>query len=111
MLTATAVRAATRPGRYGDGNGLYLVVGRSNSASWMVRVEKDGRRRDIGLGSARLVSLPAARKKAARIKSQIAAGLDPIAVRNRTASAPSRSKEEIAAGKHQEWRERIADII
>ncbi|MES2493404.1 MAG: Arm DNA-binding domain-containing protein [Pseudomonadota bacterium] len=49
------------PGRYGDGYGLALLVGKSGSASWTVRVQKDGKRRDIGIGSAAKVSLKRAR--------------------------------------------------
>ena len=49
-LSATAVKATNAPGRYGDGDGLFLLVGRGGGKSWMVRVQKDGKRRDIGLG-------------------------------------------------------------
>jgi len=74
-LTATAVKATKTAGRYGDGDGLYLVVGESGSRSWMVRVQKDGRRRDIGLGSAKKVSLAIARDRAAITRSQIELGI------------------------------------
>ena len=50
-LSVTSVRYACRPGRYGDGGGLYLVVQPSGAKSWICRVQRDGRRRDIGLGS------------------------------------------------------------
>lgn len=56
-LCATGVKAATRPGRLGDGDGLFLIVGRSGAKSCMVRVPKNGHRRDIGLGSASKVTL------------------------------------------------------
>ena len=46
-LSATAVKAATRPGKLGDGDGLYLVVKSSGTKSWMVRVQKNGNRRDF----------------------------------------------------------------
>ena len=51
-LSATAVKAATRPGRLGDGDGLFLIVQPSGSKSWVCRVQKNGNRRDFGLGSA-----------------------------------------------------------
>ena len=51
-LTATAVKAAKAAGRYGDGDGLFLLVGKTGARSWVCRVQKDGKRRDIGLGSA-----------------------------------------------------------
>ena len=63
-LTATAVKAAKDAGRYGDGDGLFLLVGKTGAKSWMVRAQKDGRRRDIGLGSAAKVSLADARRRA-----------------------------------------------
>ncbi len=88
-LTATAVKAAKAAGRYGDGDGLYLVVGESGSRSWMVRVQKDGRRRDIGLGSAKKVSLALARERAALTRSQIEVGIDPIAERRKAAGIPT----------------------
>lgn len=88
-LTATAVKAAKTAGRYGDGDGLYLIVGESGSRSWMVRVQKDGRRRDIGLGSAKKVSLALARERAALTRSQIEAGIDPVAERRKTAGIPT----------------------
>jgi integrase len=68
-LTANEVKAALgKPGTYGDGNGLFLKVGKSGSASWLLRVQHEGKRRDIGLGSAKLVTLAAARAKAAEAR-------------------------------------------
>lgn len=64
-LTALAVKAAlANPGTYQDGDGLFLKVKKSGGASWMVRVQRDGKRQDIGLGSAKLVTLAEARQKA-----------------------------------------------
>ncbi|GBR52561.1 hypothetical protein GCM10007872_27940 [Gluconobacter sphaericus NBRC 12467] len=50
-LSATSVKATKESGRYGDGDGLYLVVTPSGSKSWVCRVQKNGKRRDIALGS------------------------------------------------------------
>jgi integrase len=88
-LTAIAIKAMKEPGRYGDGDGLFLAVSRSGSKSWVVRVQKAGRRRDIGLGSAAKVSLADARIKAARVRAQIEAGLDPVAERKKAAGVPT----------------------
>ncbi|WP_256325987.1 Arm DNA-binding domain-containing protein [Sphingomonas sp. YR710] len=63
-LSATAVKAATRPGRIGDGDGLFLIVQPSGSKSWVCRVQKNGNRRDFGLGSTSKVSLSLARERA-----------------------------------------------
>ncbi|WP_329603503.1 Arm DNA-binding domain-containing protein [Sphingobium sp. CAP-1] len=43
-LSATAVKAATRPGRLGDGDGLFLVIQPGGGKSWMCRVQKNGNR-------------------------------------------------------------------
>ena len=88
-LTATAVKAATAPGRYGDGEGLALLVDKRGGKSWMVRVQKDGRRRDIGLGSATKVSLKLARERSALVRSQIESGIDPVAERRKAAGVPT----------------------
>lgn len=64
-LTAVAVKAAlTNPGTYQDGDGLFLKVDKRGGASWTLRIQRDGKRQDIGLGSAKLLSLTGARDKA-----------------------------------------------
>lgn len=88
-LSATAVKAAKLPGRYGDGDGLYLLVSRAGARSWVCRVQKDGKRRDIGLGSAKKVSLAVARERAAKVRTQVEVGLDPIAERRKEAGIPT----------------------
>jgi integrase len=88
-LTATAVKATNAPGRYGDGDGLFLLVGKRGGKSWMVRIQKDGRRRDIGLGSASKVPLKLARERAAQVRCQVEAGIDPVAQRRKAAGVPT----------------------
>lgn len=88
-LTATEVKAKKAPGRYGDGDGLFLLIGRSGSKSWVVRVQKGGKRRDIGVGSAAKVSLALARERAAKVRSQIEVGIDPVAERRKAAGIPT----------------------
>ena len=88
-LSATSVRAAKTAGRYGDGDGLFLVVRPSGSRSWVVRVQKDGARRDFGLGSEAKVPLSKARIEARLYRSQIAAGLDPIIEKRKADGIPT----------------------
>lgn len=88
-LTANGVKALKAPGRYGDGAGLYLLVTGAGARSWAVRVQKNGKRRDIGLGSAAKVSLADARIKAAKVRSQVEAGIDPVAERRKAAGIPT----------------------
>src|SRR3954454_11543376 len=66
-LTAVSIRHA-KPGRYADGNGLYLFVDDSHAKRWVLRVAVNGKRHDIGLGSARLVTLADARAEATRLR-------------------------------------------
>ena len=50
-LTALKVRNA-KPGRYTDGDGLFLFVKESGARTYVLRVQHEGKRRDIGLGTA-----------------------------------------------------------
>lgn len=69
-LTAKGVEAKLKQaGVHSDGDGLLLKVrankaGGAGSAQWVVRIQRDGKRRDIGLGSARLVTLAEPRRTA-----------------------------------------------
>jgi integrase len=72
-LTMLQVKNA-KPGRHADGRGLYLFVRESGSRSWVLRTQADGKRRDIGLGSVRELSLAQARAKASKVKAQILSG-------------------------------------
>src|SRR5206468_1490693 len=69
-LSAIEIRNA-EPGRYADGNGLYLLVRSSTSRSWVLRTQVDGQRKDYGLGSANIVSPAKARAKAAEMRARI----------------------------------------
>lgn len=88
-LSVASMKAAKLPGRYGDGDGLYLTVTKSGSKSWVCRVQKDGKRRDIGLGSAKKVTLALARERAAKVRSQIEVGLDPVIERRKQEGIPT----------------------
>ena len=88
-LSATAVKAATRPGKLGDGDGLYLVVKSSGTKSWMVRVQKNGNRRDFGLGSASKISLAVARERAREVRTWVELGLDPLFERRKAEGIPT----------------------
>ena len=84
-LTATRIRSLKTPGMHGDGGGLYLKVSRVGARSWIQRVTVAGRRRDLGLGRFPGVGLAQAREAAARNRSLIASGGDPLAEKRRAA--------------------------
>ena len=76
-LTVTQVKAIKAPGRYGDGQGLYLNVAIGGSKNWVQRIVIDGTRRDLGLGGFPAVTLAKAREKAAENKTAVVDGKDP----------------------------------
>jgi integrase len=67
--------------RIADGGGLYLVAAPGGSKSWVLRTIVRGKRCDIGLGSATLVTLAEAREEAHRFRKIARAGGDPLAER------------------------------
>ncbi len=82
-LSAVRVRSITEPGRYADGNGLYLIVEPSAAKRWMLRTIVQGKRRDIGLGGCKLVTLAEAREMALTFRKIARAGGDPLAERRK----------------------------
>lgn len=80
-LSALKIRHISTPGRYADGNGLYLVVDPSGAKRWMLRVTIQGKRTDMGLGSLSLVSLAEAREKALEYRKAARQGEDPLAAK------------------------------
>jgi integrase len=85
-LDAATVRTAG-PGRYGDGNGLYLLVRSPGARFWLFRYTPRGgaRMREMGLGPAGYgkgeTPLAAAREKAGELIKLVRAGGDPLAAR------------------------------
>jgi integrase len=95
-LTAKRVERLKKPGRYGDGNGLYLQVTNAENRSWIFRFERDGRERTMGLGPVHTVSLALAREKARAARLQLLDGTNPLEARRsmkaQAAATVARSK-------------------
>jgi integrase len=62
--------ATAKPGKYGDGGGLWLYVG-PNSKSWVFRYMIRGQAHEMGLGSFDDVSLEQARELARQYRAQV----------------------------------------
>ena len=77
ILTAVTIRNLTKPGRYSDGRGLYLVVAPAGTKKWVLRIVVNRVRRDFGLGSAMSVPLAEVRERADEYRRIIRQGLDP----------------------------------
>lgn len=134
-LTAKAV-ANAKPGRHADGGGLYLLVKPTGARSWVLRVQVEGRRRDIGLGAVEMsalilrsavgddipleeksrLTLAEARELSARLRNSAKAGRDPAAERKKDRKPPPSFKDAaIATHKAQEkshsWSSKTADAF
>jgi integrase len=84
-VTAALVEKGTKPGRFGDGAGLYLLVRSKEAKFWLFRYRRGGRLREMGLGPAvgrTAVSLSAARVKARELHAVVRDGRDPLAERD-----------------------------
>lgn len=98
-LTATGIRNLTTPGKYGDGNGLFLVVAGTGAKRWVQRITIRGKRCDLGLGPLSSVSLAEARELAARNRKEAVAGGDPL--REKREAAAVLTFEEAAREVHR----------
>jgi integrase len=96
-LTAAGVRAASVPGLYGDGHGLYLQVSSFGTKAWIFRYMVDGQARKMGLGPLHTVSLAEARKRAAEARLKLQDGIDPIAERDSARDARKAAAAEAKA--------------
>ena len=82
LLTARTIETAKEPGRYSDGNGLYLVVRPGGSKQWMFLYRRDGKLREMGLGSPlKGVTLAMARDLRDEARAIMARGVDPLEAR------------------------------
>lgn len=84
-LTAAQVRNA-KPGKHYDGNGLFLRVEDNGAKRWVQRIVIRGRQREMGLGSAQLVTLAEAREIALVNRKLARAGGDPLAAKREAAA-------------------------
>ena len=107
-LTARQIVSA-KPGRHGDGGGLYLVVSRTGARKWIFRFTSRGKPNEMGVGGA-AVTLAQARDRAADARKFVASGVNPITARReaRMASAAKptfgQCAEALLAAKSSEWR-------
>ncbi|MDC1216289.1 tyrosine-type recombinase/integrase [Octadecabacter sp.] len=77
-LTAKFVENVSKAGKYYDLHGLFLHIRPSGAKKWLQRYTFNGRRREIGLGSAKIVSVATARRNAYQNLVLVSEGIDPI---------------------------------
>lgn len=106
-LSARTVQTA-KAGMHADGGGLYLLVSKAGTRSWIFRYRQNGRLRDMGLGSAKDFSLAQARERAAQARRLRADGIDPLQHKAAMRVAQSRlwgkAKEEFIEARRAEWK-------
>jgi integrase len=126
-LKPLQVSRIKKSGRYSDGNGLYLYVGKTGGRSWAFLYTREGKARELGLGAVSDVSIADARAEAAELRGVLARGDDPKTYREqrrrlkefeaaRTKTFKACAEEYIAANragwrnpKHaQQWQNTLA---
>ena len=90
-LTVKGIAKTTAAGRYRDDKGLYLQVTKTGAKSWVLRYEREGKERMMGLGPLHAFTLEEARERARLARQKLADGIDPLADRER-----ERSERELA---------------
>jgi integrase len=98
-LNARSVDTITKAGLHADGGGLYLST-TGGGRRWVFVFRWQGKRREMGLGSASDVPLSRARQLAADARTHVAEGRDPIALREaqRDAALKADAKAVITFG-------------
>jgi integrase len=69
------------PGKYPDGQGLWLVKRTKDAGKWILRLVVSGKRREMGFGRWPDVSIAEARERAQAARRQLRDGVDPIVER------------------------------
>ena len=113
-LTLKRIAAAKAPGRYADGRGLYLQVGKKSTKSWLLRYVIKGRERWMGLGGAADFNLDEARARARAARQLLTdGGVDPIEAR-KAKEAEAAAATALAVAKAMTFKEdfiRSAGIV
>jgi integrase len=115
-LTAKQVARLHKPGRYGDGHGLYLQVVSAANRSWLFRYQrghhlgddghKIGTERTFGLGPLHTVSLEEAREAARNLRQQLRAGV-PIGRAKSYGKTFQQCTEEYYAANKAGWKSAV----
>ncbi|ABM41797.1 phage integrase family protein [Acidovorax sp. JS42] len=77
-LTALKVTRLSKPGRYSDGNGLYLQITKALVKSWIFRYARGTGEHFMGIGPVHTVNLAEAREQARKARLLLRDGVDPL---------------------------------
>jgi Arm DNA-binding domain len=90
-LSARFVETVGKPGRYADGDGLYLIVSPKGAKRWQFLFRWQSKLQEMGLGSQSGLGLLEAREMASEARKILATGRNPIDVR-RASREPSEAE-------------------
>ena len=103
-LSAAFVRTVEQPGLYWDEHGLILRVKPSGYKQWIQRLFIHGKRRELGLGSIRLVTLAQARERAIANRRLARSGGNPLASRRHSVPTFQQAATKVYAMYRPNWR-------
>jgi integrase len=108
-LKPLQVERQVTPGKYPDGDGLYLVVAGPTSRNWSYRYWIGGKERWHGLGSLQDVSLKEARIKRDTARQQVRAGVDIVQVKRSHREETKAIETNVADPTFQQCAEKYID--
>jgi integrase len=108
LLTARKVATIAKDGWHSDGKNLYLRVD-GPRRRWIVRVVRDGKKREFGVGSQDTTGLALARQKRNALLEQLKQGLDPVAEKAKAREAMA--EERAARQKRKTFFEVAREVI
>jgi hypothetical protein len=104
-LNARAVATLTENGRHADGGGLYLSISPNGGRRWVFLHRWHGKATEIGLGSARDVTLARARELAKGARGRLAEGINPKEARKPSEGATfGECADRLIAAMRPSWR-------
>lgn len=116
MLTEVAIKKLTLPAgkamaRFSDSGGLYLQLARTGSKLWRWKYRFAGREKVLAIGAYPEIPLKRAREARDDARKQLAAGLDPSAVKQarRAVAAPTTAPTFQAVA--LEWHQQVAPTL
>ena len=106
-LNARAVATLTKHGRHADGGGLYLSISPNGGRRWVFLFRWHGKPTEIGLGSARDVTLARARELASQARAKLAEGINPKEARRPAQGATfGECADHVIEAMRPSWRNR-----
>lgn len=102
-LKIQSIKAASRPQKISDGDGMYLYVTPSGTKSWRIDYAFHGKRLTHTLGKYPYLTLAAARAKRAEVKQLLQNGMNPGAERKKEKAAARAAAIDTFQAVATEW--------